>query len=187
MVRTSTPVLLGTDNVATDSQAPGAGVLRRGALAIAALALAPLCACSAEFQVRLGLVHGHLRETYFGCADGATDDFDRGHDDMAPPPGIETGYTAFIAGNRRLLLYRDIRGHADTVTWRFLAQVYSTKTIKIDWKAGDLPSEYEFSVKAGGEVLDMRKVHEIQVPKTEELLITARRRATPVTGEGKKP
>ena len=154
---------------------------------IAALLLAPLCARSAGFHVRLGLVHGHLRETFFGCAEGATDGFDLGHDDMAPPPGIETGYTAFISENRRLLLYRDIRGYAHTVTWRFLARVHGTKTIKIDWKPGDLPKEYGFTLKAGGKTLDMRKVHEVRVPKTEELTITATRHVKSAAGEGKKP
>ena len=160
---------------------------RSNSALIAALFLAPFCVRAAGFQVRLGLVHGHLRETFFGCAEGATDGFDRGHDDMAPPPGIETGYTAFISDDRRLLLYRDTRGFADTVTWRFLAQVYSTKTIKIDWKPGELPKEYEFILKAGGKTLDMREVHSIEVPKTQELTITATRRTKSATGKGKKP
>ena len=156
-------------------------------IAIAGLLLAPLCARSADFKIRLGLVHGHLRETYFGCAEGATDGYDRGHDDMAPPPGIETGYTAFVSGDKRLLLYRDTRGFADTVTWRFLAQVYATKTIKIDWKPAEFPEEYDFSLRAGDKTIDMRKIHEVEVPKTEELTITAKRRPKADAAGEKKP
>lgn len=129
-----------------------------------------------DFQVRLGLVHGHLRETFFGCADGATDGYDRGKDDMAPPPGIETGYTAFISPDGRFYLYRDVRAPADSITWKFFARVYADKTIQVSWDPKELPAAFDFEMEAGKKALDMRKTTEVSVRDTKVLAITATRK-----------
>jgi len=138
------------------------------------------------FRVRLGLVHGHLRECWFGCEKGATDGYDRRLDEMAPPPGIQTGYTAFVSPDKKFWLYKDIRGFADTVVWRFGAQVYGKKTIEISWKPKDLPALYDFSIQLADKKLDMRKVKNISVPESGVLTLRAVRRKPEPKPEMKK-
>lgn len=146
-----------------------------------------------DFTVRLGLKHGHIREVFFGCAEKATDGYDRGLDDLAPPPGIETGYTAFIAASQSRMppFYKDIRGHAERVTWRFGATVYKSKDgrvvkpIEISWDPAALPAGVDFAIQHGEEPVDMRTVSTLTVGESSVLTITASRRTQQASDAGK--
>jgi len=151
------------------------------ALRIAALALCA-CLCTAlgadDFKVRLGLKHGHLRELYVGCAEKAGPGYDRDLDDFAPPHGIQTGYTVLLPAVPNLpAFYKDIRGFADTVTWKLQAQVYGTKTIEVTWDGSALPAEYDFTIRKGKQRVNMREQARIECEKSAVLTITATRRA----------
>ncbi len=159
-------------------------MLARFAVPALLVAAFPMSALADDFTVRLGLKNGHLREVFFGCAKGATDGFDRGKDDPAPPPGIETGYTAFAApptGMPMPFLYKDIRSPADKVEWRFHGQVYKTKIIEMSWDPKTLPDAYSFCVIHGGTTIDMRKTKQLQVKASATLTIRATRQGA--TGE----
>ncbi|NOY80420.1 MAG: hypothetical protein GXP31_05365 [Kiritimatiellaeota bacterium] len=139
------------------------------------------------FRVRLGLVNGHLRECWFGCEKGATDKYDRNLDEMAPPPGIQTGYTAFISPDNKFWLYKDIRGFGDRIVWRFSAQVYGKKTIEITWEPKDLPDAYDFTLESGKKTLNMRETKTLSVPKTGVLIIRGVRRKPGAGPRDRKP
>jgi len=133
------------------------------------------------FTVRLGLKNGHIREVFFGCADEATDGYDRGLDDFAPPPGIETGYTAFVSNDSQSRLppfYKDIRAPAQNVIWRFAASVYKSKDgqvvkpVTLSWDSDALPDGYEFILTQADCRLDMHTVGEHTVNETGMLEIT---------------
>ena len=140
------------------------------------LGAAAVTAGDTGFRVRLGLVHGHLRECWFGCEKGATDGYDRRLDEMAPPPGIQTGYTAFVSPDKKFRLYKDIRGFSDILVWHFGAQVYDHKTIEITWEPKALPKAYDFTIEMDGKKFDMRRVKNISVPKSRVLILRAVRR-----------
>jgi len=153
------------------------GWIRRGGRnrtllsAVVAVALCTASAGAGGFRVRLELVHGHLRECWFGIDPRGTDGFDRRLDEMAPPPGIETGYTAFISPDGRYFYYKDIRGPGKRVVWKFMARVFPGKPIRIRWDAKRLPSGYRFTLKNGAETLDMRRTSETVAPDTRILVI----------------
>ena len=129
------------------------------------------------FQVRLGLTCSHLRELFFGCANGASPGFDTGLDDFAPPPGIQTGYTAFVPEDRLLPpLYKDIRAPAEQITWRLQADVWKSKSVGITWDPSSLPARYDFRLASRDKQIDMRKETRLELATTETLTITVTRR-----------
>ncbi len=157
----------------TVRQSPS-GRPRRPPLAIVPVLLGlGLALHAAGFRVRLGIEHGHLRQCWFGCESGATDKYDRRLDEMAPPPGFQTGYTAFISPDNRFYLYKDIRGFSKDITWRFQAQVYDHKPIVLHWDPKKLPPKYRFTVEYRGKKYDMAKIRELRIPTTAVLAIRA--------------
>lgn len=149
--------------------------IRRHCVGLAAAALVSFgsSARAQEFMVKLGLKHGHLREVYLGCKAAATDGFDRRIDVMAPPPGIETGYTAFVDGSGRFYLYKDLRAPAKKVEWTFSGRVFPGKPITVSWDPKELPKGVEFAVTLGDKTVDMRKQTEISFSETARLTFTA--------------
>lgn len=138
-------------------------------------------ACSAAttigadaFRVRLELDNGHLAQVFFGCREEATADYDPKIDIMAPPHGIATGYTVFVAPNGKHHFYRDMRSCASSVTWEFLAEVYKNNPITVAWDPDKLPENRTFRLQAaGGAPLDMRRKSKLVIEKTSRIKITA--------------
>jgi hypothetical protein len=128
-----------------------------------------------DFTIRLGLKNAHLREVFFGCAEGATAGYDRNKDDFAPPPGIETGYVGFISGVKNLpLFYKDIHGTEPEQTWRFYTRVYEGKPIEISWDKAALPKGWTLILSSKAGDVDMAKTDTIVLPESETLMINAR-------------
>lgn len=127
------------------------------------------------FQIKLSLRNGHLRSVVFGIAKGAEEGFDQTHDSPAPPPGRETGYTAFVPPGGDLYLYRDMRPPGDEVEWTFLGKVWEGKPIVVSWSPEALPESHRFVVRRPGaeEPVDMRKTDHIDLAETERLTIVA--------------
>jgi len=143
----------------------------------AGLALTAGSLPAGDFTLRLGLVHGHLAEVFIGCAAGATPGYDAKVDDLAPPPGIETGFTVLVPPvNNVPPLYKDIRGFADTVVWKLHARVWKDKPIQVSWDSAALPAEYDFTAQLGDRTVDMRQTPRLDVPETRDVVITATRR-----------
>ncbi len=136
-------------------------------------------AAAQDFRVHLQLTNGHLREVIFGCAENATDGYDRNLDDFAPPPGIETGYTVFLSADKKFPpFYQDIRGCEEKVSWNFYAKVYKDKPVKVQWNLQEFPATYDFTIKRkdDGGILDMKKENSITLENTQILTITAVRK-----------
>jgi len=148
-------------------------------LTIGALCLAVSGSARAEdFLVRLGLRHGHLAELFFGCDAKATAGYDRGLDDLAPPPGIETGYTAFVPDTPNFPpFYKDVRPPAATVSWKLMAKVWRNKPIEVSWDPTTLPAGFDFAIDGAGARLDMRRSASVTVDATRTLTITATRQS----------
>ena len=130
-----------------------------------------------DFLIRLELTHGHLAELFIGCATGAGDGYDRGKDDFAPPPGIETGYTVLAPPVENLPpLYKDIRAPGKKLTWRLYAKVFKDKVITVAWDPKALPEGYTFVAETGEEKIDMRKKSELSCAETRFVTFTATKR-----------
>lgn len=127
------------------------------------------------FRVALSLDNGHLGKVIFGVSPQAADGFDRACDSPAPPPGHGTGYTAFMIEEPDMFLYRDIKPHADRVTWTFLGRVHPNKPIRIRWQSDALPQDYDLKIRRTEQAqpIDMRKTTEITLEKTEKIQIFA--------------
>lgn len=152
-------------------------------LIVIAASLATAFATSAfaeGFRVRIGLVNGHLKEVFFGCEEGATSGYDRSLDDLAPPPGIQTGYTAFETPvvNMPKFFYKDIRGLDKEVTWKFYAEVFPKKPVTVSWDPADLPEAHEFVLSGAGFSGSMRERSSVTVESTDTLMIKMTPRKT---------
>ncbi|OGV63755.1 MAG: hypothetical protein A3K19_05180 [Lentisphaerae bacterium RIFOXYB12_FULL_65_16] len=159
----------------------------RALLAAAILTVASTLCAEDGFLIRLGVKNGHIREVFIGCAQGATAGYDQGHDDLAPPRGIQTGYTVLMPPDKALPpLYKDVRAPGDGVTWNLLAEVYTGKPIRIDWSMTELPNGYRFGIETTSGVIDMRAADHLELTATETLKITATRQATEAAKGEKK-
>lgn len=124
------------------------------------------------FELRIS--NGHLGKVILGLSENATDGYDKGLDDMAPPPGMQTGYTALVTPDLKAYYYRDTRKPAEEVEWIFSGKVYKDKAIKLSWNAKDIPVGYRFEIQQGDdEPLDMSKSLSVTISETSALLITA--------------
>ena len=155
------------------------------ALAAVLMANVGVSAEAEGFRVRLGLVNGHLKEVFFGCAAGATSGYDHGMDDLAPPPGIQTGYTAFDTPvvNMPKFFYKDIRGLAEEGTWRFFAEVFPKKPVTVTWDHADLPADRSFTISGPGFNDSMRDRSSVTLESTATLLIKMTPRGASVVPE----
>jgi len=123
------------------------------------------------FEIKIK--NGHLGKVILGVDAKATDGYDRGLDDMAPPPGMQTGYTALVSADKKSYLYRDTRKNNDTIEWIFYSKVYKKKAVVLSWDKTKLLSGYKFILEHGDDSIDMSKQDSITLDQTTALLITA--------------
>lgn len=96
-----------------------------------------------RFHLELQIANGHIGSVFIGCQKGATDAYDNGLDDMAPPPGIGgAGYTFLISPDRKHNLYKDIRAYADTIQWLFYAKP-GHKPVDVSWDGTQIPDGWK--------------------------------------------
>ena len=134
---------------------------------------------SKKFYVELKITNGHLGKVIVGCHEKATDKLDKKLDDMAPPPGMQTGYTVLVSPDQKYYLYRDVRAFADEVIWYFRATLNNKKFIKIQWDKTKFPAGYNFFLNDGtnGDI-DMRKVSSQRITKESIWMVIAEKKAT---------
>lgn len=147
--------------------------MQRGLLVAVLLFGGGLLASDRDFMLSLKLVNSHLGQVFLGCREGATDAFDRDFDDLAPPPGIQTGYVGFISTLPNSLLYKDIKAHGDLKDWRINVQVYEGKPLKMSWLADQLPRFYTLTLVTDDSELDMRKVTQVEFTKNQLVAVVA--------------
>lgn len=133
-------------------------------------------------SIRLGFTNAHLRELFFGWRAEATEKYDRGIDDFAPPPGIATGYIGFFPAEKLPLFYRDIRGVEGPHEWKLYVRVHDDKAVGISWNKDALPDGWSFSVTLQDATVNMKKKQELSVAETATLTITAEK-DTEATGK----
>lgn len=126
-----------------------------------------------ENVVTLHIKNGHLSKVLLAIDEKATDGYDRGLDDMAPPPGMETGYTALVSPDKQMYLYRDSRKPAKEIEWIFYGKVHKDKVITVSWDKTKLPADYNFDLVQGDKTLKMNEVDSVQIDKTDAIIITA--------------
>lgn len=123
-------------------------------------------------KFELTITNGHLGKVILGINENATDGYDRGLDDMAPPPGMETGYTALVSPDKKYL-YRDTRKPAKEIEWIFRSKVYKEKAVVVSWDIKTIPADYNFDIQQGETNIDMRKQSSITIPTDDAIIITA--------------
>ncbi len=136
--------------------------------------------------VEIKILNGHLGKVRLAMSTKATDKYDRGLDEMAPPPGMQTGYTALVAPDQSAFLYTDCRKTADEVDYVFYAKVYSqaatgkkpakSKPVTISWDKKKLFKGYTMKIFVKGkEKLDMSKVNSYTFTETDGIVIEAKK------------
>jgi len=135
-----------------------------------------LCGCgllavNRDFVLALQLTNSHLGQIFLGCRQGATDGFDRDLDDLAPPPGIQTGYAGFISTLGNTLLYKDIKAHGDLKEWRISLQVHEGKPLRIAWRTDQLPRFYSLVMVTGDQEKDMAAVNQVEFTESQVVAI----------------
>jgi hypothetical protein len=140
------------------------------------LALVLLCGCgliaaNRDFVLTLQLTNSHLGQIFLGCQQGATDAFDRNLDDLAPPPGIQTGYAGFSSTLGNTLLYKDIKAHGDLKEWRISVEVYEGKPLRISWRRDQLPRFYKLVLVTGAEEVDMATASQVEFTDSQVIAI----------------
>ena len=127
-----------------------------------------------DFVLPLKLTHSHLEEIFLGCKEGATDAYDRGMDDLAPPRGQGTGCAGFIGpATLGSLLYKDLKAHGNLKEWEISLQVYEGKPLKISWQKEKLPECYDLTFVTNDYEKDMRKVSELEFTASQTVVIVA--------------
>ncbi|MGL4855151.1 MAG: hypothetical protein ACRC37_07860 [Lentisphaeria bacterium] len=125
-------------------------------------------------RLTINIKNGHLGKVMLGFDEEATDGYDRnGLDQMAPPPGMQTGYTALVSPDNKLYLYTDSRKPTEKVEFVFYIKVFEGKPVMLDWNPGQFPKDYVFDLQYGEVNLDMQKVNSLIVREETGLLITA--------------
>ncbi len=126
-----------------------------------------------EDLVTLHIKNGHLSKVILAINEKATDGYDKKLDDMAPPPGMETGYTALVSPDKQMYLYRDSRKPGKEIEWIFYGKVHKEKVITVSWDKEKLPADYSFDLVQGDKTIKMDQVDSIQIDKTDAIIITA--------------
>jgi hypothetical protein len=143
-----------------------------------AVAMAPPARAAGDqaFEVRLGLLRGHIPEVYLGCAEGGTSGYDRGLDDMAPPKGPNGRFSALTPPGGNLALYRDVRGPADRIEW-VLTVAVPDEPVQVSWDPATLPEGFEFTVTPTPSAVgsSMRDVTEATLEQDGTLTVVAAR------------
>lgn len=146
-------------------------------LAAIALTCAATACCADGFEVRLGLSGAHLAEVFFGCRPAATDGFDRGLDELAPPPGIETGYVGFLPPANLPLFYRDVRGLEGPHEWKLYVRVHGDRPVEIAWDRTSLPAGWLLSITDQEATRPMGETASVRIGATHVVVIRAVRAA----------
>lgn len=141
--------------------------------AVFLLCASAIFAANRDFILPLHLTNSHLGQLFLGCQRGATDGFDREFDDLAPPPGIQTGYAGFISTLPNTLLYKDIKAHGDLKEWRLSLQVYEGKPLRISWRPEQLPTFYHLVLVTGEGEVDMAEVNQVEFTASQVVAIVA--------------
>jgi hypothetical protein len=123
----------------------------------------------------LKIKNGHLGKVILGINPKASDAYDRGLDDMAPPPGMQTGYTALVSADKKYYLYRDTRKNTESIEWIFYCKVYKKKAVTIFWDKKKLLAGYKLVIEQGDKITDMSKKSSLTLTQTTALLITAKK------------
>jgi hypothetical protein len=124
------------------------------------------------FELELKLQNGHIPQVFIACKPGASDGIDRRMDEMAPPPGIGTGYTFLVSPDRKSNLYKDVRAPADTVQWVLFARP-GGKPVNVSWDSKALPEGWNlYCARWDGksaEVTDVKDCREVSSVSTDTL------------------
>ena len=123
-----------------------------------------------EFSVELTLKNAHLGALEFGCAAGATDDWDRNRDDLAPPPGMAVGYVGFVSPGNPFHLSKDYRAPADSVTWEMVVQPYRGKDVVLQWKQQSIPDGLPLVIQIDGQRVNMHETDSLRVSRNAKLV-----------------
>ena len=126
-----------------------------------------------DFEVRLGLTQAHLEEVFFGCHAKGTDGYDRELDDLAPPPGIDTGYVGFVPPGKLPYFYKDVRGPLGPHEWRLLVRVAKERPVQVSWDPKTLPAGWAFTLTSGARHLAMAETSTLAVAESSTLVIRA--------------
>ena len=130
-------------------------------------------AADAGVEVRLGLANAHVVELFLGWQAQGTEGYDRGLDDFAPPPGIDTGYAGFLPKARLPLLYRDIRGPRGPHQWSLLVKPVKDRPVDVSWDPKALPAGWVFTLVHGERTVAMAEVTAIRVAESATLTLRA--------------
>lgn len=144
---------------------------KRRLFALVLLCGGGLFAANRDFVLTLQLTNSHLGQIFLGCQQGATDAFDRNLDDLAPPPGIQTGYAGFISTLGNTLLYKDIKAHGDPKEWRISVEVFEGKPLRIAWRPEQLPRFYKLVLVTSDGEQDMAAVNQAEFTESQVIAI----------------
>lgn len=115
------------------------------------------------FELELKLQNGHIPQVFIACRSGATDGIDRRMDEMAPPPGIGTGYTFLVSPDRKSNLYKDVRAPADNVQWVLFARP-GGKPVTISWDTKAIPEGWNlYCARWDGQSAQVSEVSDCRV------------------------
>jgi hypothetical protein len=126
---------------------------------------------AADVEVRLGLTNAHLLEVFLGWQDQGTEGYDRGLDDFAPPPGIDTGYVGFVPKAKLPLLYKDIRGPKAPHEWSLLVKPAKDRPVQVSWDPKALPAGWRFTLVHGDRSLSMKDTSSLAVAESATVAI----------------
>jgi len=137
-----------------------------------------------DFEITLNLKGSHLAKLILGCNKKGSDKYDRGLDDMAPPQGIETGYSSLISPDKRFYLYKDIRGYSDDVIWFLYSAQYKEKPLIVSWDTKSVPPGYVMTIDnpdKGATIknVDMAKTGKVNIKGKQTLVIRLQKKAVP--------
>lgn len=124
------------------------------------------------FELALTLKNGHIGQVFIGCRPGASDGFDNKLDQMAPPPGIGTGYTFLVSPDRKSNLYKDLRAPGKSAQWVLFARP-GGKPVSVSWDKTKLPDNLNlYCARWDGksaDVTDVSDCREVSSISTESL------------------
>lgn len=128
------------------------------------------------FELKLSIKNGHLGQVFLKTDPKGTDKYDRGLDDMAPPPGMQTGYTALVSPDMKHYLYRDTRKTAKEISWIFFAEVFNNKPVTVSWNKALIPAAYDFTLEDANneQTLNMREVEAYTLKEKSAFYIKAK-------------
>jgi hypothetical protein len=137
------------------------------------LALSAAGASGADVEIRLGLANAHVVEVFLGWHAEGTEGYDRGLDDFAPPPGIDTGYAGFLPKAKLPLLYRDIRSPKGPHEWSLLVRPARDRPVEVSWDPKALPAGWTFTLVHGKRTVSMADQAAVAVAESATVTLRA--------------